>query len=805
MAEHVGLEKREYNTVLLAAFLHDIGKLLGRGTFKLLDKGQHPEFSATFISAHKSLFSQVAEPTLLETLVRKHHQNSRAFPPELLVQNISDDHIRTLATLVSIADNLASSERGEASEQYRDYKTTPLYSVIERLDTKFDTALRLRFHPRPLSATGEDVMYRTIFAEEFEQYQPEEMNKLLKNFGEVFSDFARKSRKIEFDCFTSHLTNMVYKHTWSIPSNTQEEFPDVSLFDHLKVTAAIAACLYQYHVKSNTLDEKAVAKSGMMRFMLVAGDISGIQQYIFGITSAAGGVARKLRARSLFVQLCTEVAAHRILHKLELPSWNLIFNSGGNFYLLAPNLPQVVSALEEVQRDIDTWFMKRMNGELALNLAWCPFDDDGFKPSDTPNSGGFGNVVSDVKTILSQKKQKRFAAIMQEQDSWKTDDFIIDISYAGKGACTSCHKAAGEKATEDGEICGDCDKQRKVGAVLPKANCFWFFNSPTAGELPVLGYSVSIGERPPKDAEPYLVVKLNETDLADLADWPASSKYMASYVAQKNGMAMTFEEIAAEADGEPLLGFLKADVDRMGELLVFGLKRESGSIDTISRQATLSRFLDMFFTGWLEHLLSTKYKNCYTVFSGGDDLFLVGPWDTIVELAGRIRDDFTRFTGNPKMTISAGIAITKPDYPIARAAELVDRALTKAKNNGRDSITILETTLKWTDWMRVKEEWQLLKQLTSDSTKVASAFLYNMLAYADMWQQYKAGDVMGLRYHPLLTYNARRNLSARNNFELIQWVNRILKWPPGPPEQMLLDNLGLITTLCLYSRRGGKG
>jgi len=798
------LKPTEYQTVILAAFLHDIGKLLGRGTFKVLDKGQHPGFSSTFISAYNSIFSAIADVSLLKELVQKHHENSRAFPPEFLVQSIEDSHIRTLATLVSKADNLASSERGEAGEQYQDYKATPLCSVVERLDRKTDDELRLRFHPRPLPSTAAD-MRGSIFAEEFAEYQSGEMNKLLDSFGRSFAKWVKETGDGPyFDRFVSHLTNLVYTHTWCIPSNTQEKVPDVSLFDHLKITAAIAACLYQYHVETDTLDEKSVAKSGIPRFLLVTGDISGIQQYIFDITSAAGGVARKLRARSLFVQLCSEVAAHKVLHKLELPLWNLIMNSGGNFYLLVPNLPQVVSTLEEAQRDIDTWFMQTMNGELALNLAWHPFGDDGFKPSDKAGSG-FSSVVSDVKTSLGRKKQRRFSAIIQEKGAWKADDLVIGTSYEGKGACTSCHKFPGEIATDDGTICADCNRQSQVGSRLPKANYIWFFDNSKAGELPILGYSVSIGAQPAKSKKPYLVMKLNDTDLMDLAIWPASSKYLATYVAQDKGEILNFGDIAARAEGQHLLGFLKADVDRLGELFIFGLKREDSSLDTISRQATLSRLLDTFFTGWLEHLLSSEYQNCYTVFSGGDDLFFVGPWNQIIALAQRIRADFTEFTGNPQITISAGIAITKPDYPIARAAELVEGALHKSKDNGRNSITLLETTLKWSDWADVEKEWDLLRPLISNAAKVPSAFLHSMLAFADMWRQYRGGDVMGLRYHPLLTYNARRNLSPRDNPELVQWVERILRWPPGESEKMLLDNLGLITTLCLYNRRGGKG
>lgn len=798
------MESTEYQTVILAAFLHDIGKFLGRGDFKVLDKGQHPGFSSTFVSAHENLFSRIADTSLLKELVQKHHENGRAFPSEYLVQGIKDDHTRTLAALVSKADNLASSERGEASEQYQDYKTTPLCSVIERLDREADDDLRLRFHPNPLPATIAD-MRPAIFAEEFAEYKPGEMNKSLRAFGQSFSDLVKncEGAPLSFEQISSHLTNLVYRYTWCIPSNTQEMVPDVSLFDHLKATAAIAACLYQYHLGTDSLDEKSVRKSDAARFLLVAGDISGIQQYIFGITSAAGGVARKLRARSLFVQLCTEVAAHKLLHQVKLPLWNLVMNSGGNFYLLLPNLPQVVASLEDTQQEIDHWFINNLNGELALNLAWFPFGDDGFKPSDKPVSG-FSAVLSGVKDALARKKQRRFAHVMQQGGSWKVDSFVRNVDYQGKGACKSCYRFPGEKATPDGDICVHCDRQARLGARLPKAQYISFFDNPADGDVPLLGYSVSVSAQPVRKGKPYLVMKLNGTDLSELTNCPAQSRYLATYVPQAHGDILTFGEIAARGEGQPLLGFLKADVDHLGELLVFGLKRGDVSFDTMSRLTTLSRLLDAFTTGWLESLLNSKFKNCYTVFAGGDDMFFVGPWNEIIALAEQIHDDFAEFTGNPALTISAGIAITKPDYPIARAAELVEQALRKSKETkDKNSITILDTTVKWDEWATVKEQWERLCPLIVD---VPTAFLYDMLAFADMWRRYDngKGDVLGLRYHPLLTYNIRRNLDPKRMPNIYEWATALLKWPPGHPEKAILDRLGLITSLSLYSKRGGE-
>jgi len=55
---------------------------------------------------------------MLKTLVQKHHE-SQYFEAELNVNSISDEHLRTLARLVSLADNLASSERGEHAKLSR--------------------------------------------------------------------------------------------------------------------------------------------------------------------------------------------------------------------------------------------------------------------------------------------------------------------------------------------------------------------------------------------------------------------------------------------------------------------------------------------------------------------------------------------------------------------------------------------------------------------------------------------------------------------------------------------------------------
>ena len=806
---------REYQTVVLAALLHDIGKLINRGKFPELDKGQHPVFSAQFIKAHSALFSGVADAVLLEQLVLAHHEDKLHFPQELLVQSIKDNHVRALASLVSRADNLSSSERGRKSEQWQDYKTTPLACVLERVQQDNITRPSHNYHAMPLENV-DSPNFKSIFPEQFEHYNKTELNQLIKDFGayftRTFTSPGNEANRANFEILISHLFHALYRHCWCIASNTQEDFPDVSLFDHLKTTASIASCLYLYHSQTDTLDESTIRHPDGNQFCLVAGDISGIQNYIYDIASigVGGGVARRLRARSLYVQLCSEVAAHRLLRQANLPlCLHALMNSGGRFYLLLPNLPDIKETLKETQRESDKWFLRELNGELSLNLASVEFGDSGFKPEG--HASGFGNALNHLASALNEQKQRRFAHSLIEKANWQESAFVLPDSYEGQGPCRSCHKFPQK---EEG-LCQYCLLDQKVGSRLPQTKYIAFYDS-SEGMLPILDYSVSLTDAPPalKGASPYMLLQLDDPALSGLSNIPAAVKYLANFVAppddcpicqEENPRQASFACLAQRSRGKEMLGFLKADVDNLGKLFVFGLKRESDSLDTVSRICTLSRMLDIFFTGWVEHL-ARENGNLYVVYSGGDDLLVVGPWTDIISFAARLRADFNKFTSNPAITLSAGITITRPDYPIARAARDADDALEKAKSNNagdvqKDSITLLGRTLQWQEWERVQQIWEKLRPSLG---QIPSAFLYRLLAFGNMWQEYRSGNTLGLRLFPFLAYSIARNLDARKTPEFYQWVDGLLNIRPGDKEQeFVLDNLGLITTLLIYSRKEG--
>lgn len=173
------------------------------------------------------------------------------------------------------------------------------------------------------------------------------------------------------------------------------------------------------------------------------------------------------------------------------------------------------------------------------------------------------------------------------------------------------------------------------------------------------------------------------------------------------GSIISFEALGLKAwnrTGTEKLGILKIDVDYLGDLFQNRLKQDHR---TISHVASISRALKWFFEGYMNDLLGRKiYKelskreghflkvyedrlaqhpeetfldNLYVIFSGGDDFFLVGAWDIVMEFAWIVRQEFKNFTGGAA-TLSAGMIMVDSKFPVSRFADLVNEAESSAKN-----------------------------------------------------------------------------------------------------------------------------
>jgi CRISPR-associated protein Csm1 len=222
---------------------------------------------------------------------------------------------------------------------------------------------------------------------------------------------------------------------------------------------------------------------------------------------------------------------------------------------------------------------------------------------------------------------------------------------------------------------------------------------------------------------------------------------------------------------------LKGDVDNLGSIFEKGLEQPS-----FAKMAGLSRQMNAFFAVWLPWLCQSKYGSTYTVFAGGDDFFLIGPWRSTIGLAAELRSAFTRFVAeNPEIHFSAGVAMTKPGLPIRQMGELAERALEAAKgrrdSDGRlvkDAVTCFGHTVGWevfADLLRIEQN--LEDHRRRGELALSTGYLYGLQYLADMAEDLNRAQsdpghsprLESALWSSRFTYRTRRMLETRRGVD----------------------------------------
>lgn len=257
------------------------------------------------------------------------------------------------------------------------------------------------------------------------------------------------------------------------------------------------------------------------------------------------------------------------------------------------------------------------------------------------------------------------------------------------------------------------------------------------------------------------------------------------------------EEVDGQLRGRPMLAVLKADVDRLGQVFTRGL----GEDRTVGRVVALSRLIDGFFTGYLTHLLDAddKLSNVYTVYAGGDDLLLIGPWLTTIRLAQRLNADFRRFTnGNPNLSLSAGIELMGPAEPLNRAVKRAEERLERAKDAGRNRVgLIVDEAIEWhtLDECLKQADW-LSERIRDKRDPFSQQLVYKLLRFADLKAKADAGDSDAAIWQPRLRYHLARAFEDRPRHEDMAERIMDLLGPAGQPRPARIP-----LTIALYRNR----
>lgn len=561
---------------------------------------------------------------------------------------------------------------------------------------------------------------------------------------------------------------LLQRFAWSMPAPGSGD-GDVPLFDFARTSAALAVCL-DGRSQADAADD-AVA-------LLIGGDVSGVQDWLYTIGSS--GAAKSLRGRSVYLQLLSEIIALYVLDTLQLPACNLLYVGGGNFYLLAP--AAAAASLPALQREITGRLLRIHDGALYLAVGHTLITRSDLLAQAT------GAIWGRVNLAVGARKRQRFTEL---DDTAMAQALGAALAGTGKleDTCAICRRpiVPGEDAQlvdEEDEnnkarTCALCTSFADLGALLPRARFLVISKLPPEHEysgrhisqwlegMVAFGYNVQFVTEHGDEQEWHVVpgselVRVCYWRADDLPAVPRSLQGGAAVqvlrpLAQAapvrdgtHGQIATFEQLRAE--GIQRWGVLRMDVDNLGRIFQEGLAASS-----LSRVVSLSAQLRLLFEGYIPRLMKEYNRDhpqsTYLMYAGGDDLFVVGGWSHLPELAAKVRAALVEFAvANPKVTISGGISLALDDnYPIYQAAQAAGRAEDMAKDAGKDRLAFLGQAIFWdgndaTAYPRVRVRVQQLHAWLGNGGKLNRSFLMRLRAIDAEWRAWQASERRAPRY-----------------------------------------------------------
>ena len=432
--------------VAVASLIHDLGKFRQRCDVP----GSHAEIGATLVDEFAHLFPRDWLNDLRD-VSGNHHGQPR----------------KDIEKLIRVADRLASGHRVGAEGLNRvEPSETALIPVTSQVEL---------FHDRPEGGWG--YALHTLGLEEEAVFPTAGMHLSSAAYREHWARFkedARRMPPIQTRRQIGTLMALLRKFVSCIPSSTPWEadeehctLPDVSLYDHLKVTGAIATVLTA--VLPDDLDalfQRSQATLNRPVCLAVRGDISGIQDFVYRITESGAegkGTAKRLRGRSLFLTLLNEAIAYALLREMDLPECNILYCGGGRLDLLAPL--GMEATIEAFSLRLEQWLLAEFGGTLGFQIV--------SQPVAPPDFAEYHRVFAALDDALTDAKRRKFARLLDSCTGALTPVYHLcqscQLTPLGEpGTCPLCetHLRAGRDVT-NAEYLIWVDAGRHAGGTRP--------------------------------------------------------------------------------------------------------------------------------------------------------------------------------------------------------------------------------------------------------------------------------------------------------------------------------------------------
>lgn len=572
----------------------------------------------------------------------------------------------------------------------------------------------------------------------------EEIKIDLNYYEEINNKIQEKFKDLKLNKeFIASIFEMLENYLTYVPStNGENDYTDISLYDDIKMRTTFANCIYDYFT-ANNIEDFSLLISEEDKFFeenifyLYSFDFSGIQSFIYNISSDKA--LRSLRTRSFYLEILLEDIIDTLLDKLNLFRTNLLYSGGGHCYLILPNTDFVKKTVEEFKEEVNEWLLNLFGSELYLAGGGKACSAKTFNYS---NSTEYSELFREVSNKISKNKLHRYNSNQLRKLNFEE---VVD----GARECKICRRVDHLIETERGLICNICDEIESFSKYILESKIFIVENKSENK----LKYSLPLAfnrvlssvkdedefKKKFKNRESYIRAYRKN----DYKEESTSTKLWIGDYCYDNKLNILTEN----AEGIKRIGVLRADVDNLGQSFVKGFAKEDASL---TRSAVFSRNMSLFFKYHINYLLENGEfsitgeippikRKTLIVYSGGDDIFVVGAWDDIIEFSIDLVKSLDKFTLN-SLTISAGLGLFEEKFPIKSMAEITGNLEDFAKSNKyeingeektKNSVCLFnkDNIYSWQDFEEkvLGEKLKLLQDYFTEIDERGKSFLYRVL------------------------------------------------------------------------------
>jgi CRISPR-associated protein Csm1 len=460
--------------------------------------------------------------------------------------------------------------------------------------------------------------------------------------------------------------------------------------------------------------------------LLINIDLSGIQTFIYNVVAA--GALKNLRARSFFIDLLSCHATKQVLDAFHLHPVNVLMDGGGSVYIISSCPTDYEDILHGgIAYRLNTWLLETFGARLyaAYSEIQC---------SDADLDTGLSHLLKRLNEKAFKNKRSKFKQLIDTDRFPFIDD--RDPVYPGCEICQRDDPGAGIRPVGEGSDrhrCRLCDQLVGIGNKIPTARYVYSCPTHTQGCVLIQDSYYLLSEELRKDIPCLWLIHQEQPDFllrigneakplsgrvytTRVSDLPASVRnglrertdelrkersHASDYALKsliddeldslRDENIATVEHLAAASRGAKLVAALRMDADNIGKLVHDGFYGEV----SLPKLSSFSRNMNYFFKSHLTALCENnghsagqtskekgKRRSVQVIYAGGDDLFLVGAWSDVAELAVDAGKAFSAYTcGNLDFGLSAGLTLHQPQFPVNKMAENTKLALNTAKES----------------------------------------------------------------------------------------------------------------------------